>query len=60
MSPHQYTEDQLVEQPAKRLLGELGWELAQPHPHPGPSSTVAFCNLLHINGIGNFGTVVAP
>ena len=25
-----------------------------------PSSTVAFCNLLHINGIGNFGTVVAP
>jgi len=36
MSPHQYTEDQLVEQPAKRLLGELGWELAQPHPHPGP------------------------
>jgi type I restriction enzyme, R subunit len=36
MSPHAYTEDQLVEQPAKRLLAELGWSLAQPHPHPDP------------------------
>ena len=34
--PHAYTEDQLVEQPAKRLLAELGWGLAQPHPHPDP------------------------
>ena len=36
MSAHAYTEDQLVEQPAKRLLGELGWHLAQSHPHLGP------------------------
>ncbi len=32
--PHAYTEDQLVEQPAMRLLVDLGWSLAQPHPHP--------------------------
>ena len=25
MSPHPYTEDQLVEQPAIALLAELGW-----------------------------------
>jgi type I restriction enzyme R subunit len=36
MSAHAYTEDQLVEQPAKRLLAELGWRLAQAHPHPDP------------------------
>ena len=24
--PHAYTEDQLVEQPAIQLLGEMGWE----------------------------------
>ena len=36
MSAHAYTEDQLVEQPAKRLLAELGWSLAQPQPHLGP------------------------
>ena len=36
MSVHAYTEDQLVEQPAMRLFGELGWPLAQPHPHLGP------------------------
>ena len=36
---HAYTEDQLVEQPAKRLLGELGWHLAQSHPHLGPLPT---------------------
>ncbi len=36
MSIHAYTEDQLVEQPAKRLLAELGWGLGQPHPHLGP------------------------
>lgn len=29
-----YTEDQLVEQPAKRLFGELGWSVAPPPPHP--------------------------
>ena len=40
MSAHAYTEDQLVEQPAKRLLAELGWSLAQPHPHLGP---LPFC-----------------
>ncbi|MCX6916087.1 MAG: deoxyribonuclease HsdR, partial [Verrucomicrobia bacterium] len=38
MSAHAYTEDQLVEQPAKRLLAELGWSLA--HPHLGP---LPFC-----------------
>jgi type I restriction enzyme, R subunit len=26
MSPHAYTEDQLVEQPAIGLFGALGWE----------------------------------
>jgi len=26
MSPHAYTEDQLVEQPAIRLFTELGWQ----------------------------------
>jgi len=34
--PHAYIENQLVEQPAKRLLSELGWSLAQPHSHPDP------------------------
>ena len=34
--PHAYTEDQLVEQPAKRAFAELGWSVAQPHPHLGP------------------------
>ncbi len=34
--PHAYTEDQLVEQPAMRLFGDLGWSIAQPHPHLGP------------------------
>jgi type I restriction enzyme R subunit len=34
--PHIYTEDQLVEQPAKRLFAELGWSVAQAHPHLGP------------------------
>ena len=33
---HAYTEDQLVEKPALRLLAELGWSVAQPHPHLGP------------------------
>lgn len=33
---HAYTEDQLVEQPAMRLFAELGWSVAQPHPHLGP------------------------
>ena len=36
MTAHAYSEDQLVEQPAKRLLAELAWSLAQPHPHPDP------------------------
>ncbi len=36
MSAHAYTEDQLVEQPAMRLFAELGWSVAQPHPHLGP------------------------
>ncbi len=26
MSPHAYSEDQLVEQPAVGLFGELGWQ----------------------------------
>ena len=33
---HIYTEDQLVEQPAIQLFAELGWQVAAPHPHPGP------------------------
>jgi len=36
MSPHAYTEDQLVEQPAIGLFAALGWQVALPHPHPGP------------------------
>jgi type I restriction enzyme R subunit len=28
MSPHAYTEDQLVEQPAIGLFAELGWQSA--------------------------------
>jgi type I restriction enzyme R subunit len=27
MTPHGYTEDQLVEQPALEVLGALGWEI---------------------------------
>jgi len=34
--PHAYTEGQLVEQPAIGLFAELGWQVALPHPHPGP------------------------
>ncbi len=34
MRDDDHTEDQLVEQPAKRLLGALGW--SGEHPHPGP------------------------
>lgn len=37
MSAHACIEDQLVEQPAMRLFGDLGWSLAQPHPRPYPS-----------------------
>ena len=33
MSPHPYTEDQLVEQPAIGLFAEHS---AMPNPHPGP------------------------
>ena len=36
MSTRPYTEDPRVEQPAKRLMAELGWSLEQPHPHPDP------------------------
>lgn len=36
MSGNAYTEEQLVEQPAKRLLADMGWSVAQPHPHLGP------------------------
>jgi hypothetical protein len=37
MTAGSYTEDQLVEQPAVGLFAELDWQLAWPHPHPGPS-----------------------
>ena len=35
MTPHPYTEDQLVEQPAIGLFAELGWDmvLAMEQPH---------------------------
>lgn len=33
--PHDYTEDQLVEQPAIGLLAELGWQVAGPDPAKG-------------------------
>jgi type I restriction enzyme R subunit len=33
--PHAYTEDQLVEQPAIGLFGELGWQVAGPPPTAG-------------------------
>jgi hypothetical protein len=36
VNTHPYTEDQLVEQPAIGLFAELGWQVALPHPHPGP------------------------
>jgi hypothetical protein len=32
MSGHAYTDDQLVEQPAIGLFGELGWTMAGPPP----------------------------
>lgn len=35
MSPHLYTEDQLVEQPAIALLAELGWQVAGPDAEAG-------------------------
>ena len=36
MTPHPYTEDQLIEQPAIGLFAALGWQVALPRPHPGP------------------------
>ena len=49
MSPHAYSEDQLVEQPAIRLFGDLGWQTvsameetfgcADPSPQPSPDFT---------------------
>ena len=35
MSPHAYSEDQLVEQPAIGLFAELGWAVAGPPPNAG-------------------------
>ena len=32
---HDYTEDQLVEQPAIGLFAELGWTIACGNPNPG-------------------------
>jgi hypothetical protein len=34
MSTLDYTEDQLVEQPAIQLFAELGWHVAVLHPYP--------------------------
>ena len=34
--PHDYTEYQLVEQPASGLFAELGWTIAVGNPHPSP------------------------
>ena len=33
---HAYTEDTLVEAPAKWRMSDLGWSLEQPHPHRDP------------------------
>ena len=41
MSPHAYTEDQLVEQPAIGLFGQLGWQtLSAMEETFGPESTL--------------------
>ena len=46
MTPHGFTEDQLVEQPALEVLESLGWEtisaadeLFGPRGNPGPGDT---------------------
>jgi len=39
-SPHTYTKDQLIRQPAIELFAERGWHVALPHPHPGPLPVV--------------------
>ena len=41
MSPHAYTEDQLVEQPAIGLFAELGWQVAGPPPNAGVAGGTA-------------------
>ncbi|MDP2752466.1 MAG: type I restriction endonuclease, partial [Rhodocyclaceae bacterium] len=53
MSPHTYTEDQLVEQPAIQLFAELRWETlsaseevlgaASPSPQPSPARGEGVC-----------------
>lgn len=41
MTPHPYTEDQLVEQPALALLSELGWTTVNARDEElGPSGTL--------------------
>jgi len=44
--PHDYTEDQLVEQPAIELFAELGWQLAGPLPNAGMAGEPADAGLL--------------
>ena len=46
MSAHAYTEDQLVEQPAIGLFGELGWQVAGPPPNAGVAGEPADAGLL--------------
>ena len=46
MSAHAYTEDQLVEQPAIGLFGELGWQVAGPPPSAGVDGEPADAGLL--------------
>jgi type I restriction enzyme R subunit len=44
--PHDYTEDQLVEQPAIGLFAELGWAVAGPPPNAGVAGEPRYAGLL--------------
>jgi hypothetical protein len=56
MSPHAYTEDQLVEQPAIGLFAELGWrqktQLPTVRQHSGRRRWSSFQGLFTIGATG--------